>query len=275
MLKLMYITNNPRIARIAVDSGVDRIFVDLEILGKEERQGNMDTVKSHHTFSDIVRIKEEVKQDADVLVRINPFYQGTEYEIEKAISCGADILMLPMWKTVWEVERFVNAVAGRARTIALLETKEADACLDEVLKIEGLDEIHIGLNDLHLSYHRQFLFELLADGTVDRICAKIARSGKDYGFGGVGRIGFGMLPAEYILTEHHRLGSSAVILSRSFCNASTVTDYATTEINFRRGVEDIRNWEKRVRSWKPGALMQNHLMVGHCVDQILEQKRGK
>ena len=38
MLKLMYITNRPQIARIAERHGVDRIFVDLETLGKEERQ---------------------------------------------------------------------------------------------------------------------------------------------------------------------------------------------------------------------------------------------
>ena len=38
MLKLMYITNNPQIALIAQKYGVDRIWVDLETLGKEERQ---------------------------------------------------------------------------------------------------------------------------------------------------------------------------------------------------------------------------------------------
>ena len=32
MLKLMYITNDPAVARIAVDAGVDRIFIDMEVL---------------------------------------------------------------------------------------------------------------------------------------------------------------------------------------------------------------------------------------------------
>ena len=31
-LKLMYITNNPDIARIAEDAGVDRIFIDMEYI---------------------------------------------------------------------------------------------------------------------------------------------------------------------------------------------------------------------------------------------------
>ena len=44
MLKLMYITNDPAVAKIAADAGVDRIFIDMEVLGKAERQGGMDTV---------------------------------------------------------------------------------------------------------------------------------------------------------------------------------------------------------------------------------------
>lgn len=38
-LKLMYITNQPEIAQIAESAGVDRIFVDLEYIGKSDRQG--------------------------------------------------------------------------------------------------------------------------------------------------------------------------------------------------------------------------------------------
>lgn len=55
MLKLMYITNDPAVARIAADAGVDRIFIDMEVLGKAERQGGMDTVQSHHVPEDIAR----------------------------------------------------------------------------------------------------------------------------------------------------------------------------------------------------------------------------
>lgn len=46
MLKLMYITNDPDVAMIAQKAGIDRIWVDLETLGKEERQKGFNTVKS-------------------------------------------------------------------------------------------------------------------------------------------------------------------------------------------------------------------------------------
>lgn len=49
-LKLMYITNNPIVALIAEKNGVDRIWIDLETLGKEERQIGLNSVKSHHSI---------------------------------------------------------------------------------------------------------------------------------------------------------------------------------------------------------------------------------
>lgn len=45
-LKLMYITNDPEIAQVIELAGVDRIFVDMEYIGKSDRQGGMDTVQS-------------------------------------------------------------------------------------------------------------------------------------------------------------------------------------------------------------------------------------
>ena len=48
MLTLMYITNSPEIALIAQANGVQRVWVDLETLGKEERQKGRNTVKSNH-----------------------------------------------------------------------------------------------------------------------------------------------------------------------------------------------------------------------------------
>ena len=60
-IKLMYITNDVKIANIAENAGVDRIFIDLETIGKQERQGGMDTVQSKHSISDISKIKSSLK----------------------------------------------------------------------------------------------------------------------------------------------------------------------------------------------------------------------
>ena len=150
-LELFYITNNPKIALIAEKTGVDRVMIDLETLGKEERQKNMNTVKSHHSVADI-RAISECLTTTEVMVRINPWNPDSRSEIETVIAAGAERIMLPMWKTVAEVSEFLETIHDRVRTTLLLETKEAAEILDEVLNLPYLDEIHIGLNDLHLSY---------------------------------------------------------------------------------------------------------------------------
>ncbi len=249
MLKLMYITNRPDIAQIAETAGVDRIFVDMEFIGKDERQKGLDTVKSRHTFLDIANIKQAVEM-AEVLARINPIhdplpdYPGSAVEIDRTIAAGADIIMLPYFKTPEEVRTFLKLVNGRARTMLLLETREAVEHVDEILSIPGIDEIHIGINDLSISYGKRFMFELLADGTVEQLCFKFRKKGIPFGFGGIASLGNGLLPSEYVIKEHYRLGSTCVILSRSFCDVMKIHHIGIINDTFLKGVRKIRELER-------------------------------
>ena len=78
-LSLMYITNNTQVATIAQGAGVDRIFVDMEYIGKEERQKGMNTVKSNHTFEDVKAISAVTqKGNSQLLVRVNPIHESTK-----------------------------------------------------------------------------------------------------------------------------------------------------------------------------------------------------
>lgn len=244
-LTLMYITNDPMVGRIAENAGVDRIFIDLETVGKEERQHNMDTVKSLHKIEDIGKVKS-VLERSQLLVRINKIYSGSEKEIEKVIDQGADIIMLPYFKTLQEVKIFLNLVNGRTKTNLLLETPEAVEILDDILELDGIDEVHIGLNDLHLGYHKKFMFELLANGTVEDICFKLKKNNKKYGFGGIAALGRGALPAERVIREHYRLGSTMTIVSRSFCDTGKVKDREEIRQIFNKGIADIRKFEQEV-----------------------------
>lgn len=272
-LKLMYITNKKEVALIAERYGVDRIWIDLETLGKEERQKGMNTVKSKHTVGDIKKIKPLLTK-AEMLVRINPWHNGSEKEIDEVISAGADIIMLPMWKTPAEVENFLKTVNRRCKTTLLLETREAVECLDKVLKHSNMDEIHIGLNDLHLSYGLDFMFELLS-----MVLLKNSEEDKEigipYGFGGIARLGCGDLPAERIIMEHYRLGSSRAILSRSFCNTDLISDLSEVENVFRNNMRSLREYEDAVSKMPDSELVSNQAEIEEIVEKIVKIKRCK
>lgn len=273
-LNLMYITNQSEVAKIADNSGVNRIFIDMECIGKEERQAGMDSVKSHHTISDIYKIKRVVKK-AEVIVRVNPIhkamrsYPSSYDEINAAIDAGADVIMLPMYKTLNEVDEFLKIVNRQARTQLLAETIEACGVMQEVIKINEVDEIHIGLNDLHLALKKKFMFELLADGTVEKICNMIKDSNKKYGFGGIARIGYGMLPAEYVIREHYRLGSTCAILSRAFCNVDKINDMDNVQKLFDNELKRIREIEKIASKMTKDEFEYNKKQVRLIVEKIL------
>ena len=266
-LKLMYITNRPEIAQIAESSGVDRIFIDMEYIGKADRQGGMDTVQSHHTTEDVRKIKEAVV-NAEIMVRCNPIHSDSKAEIDGVIEAGADIIMLPYFKTVEEVRLFLEYVDGRVKTMPLLETPEAVDCVDGILELNGIDEMFVGLNDLGLGYGKKFMFELLSDGTVERLCEKFKKKNIPYGFGGIAALGKGALPAEKVIAEHYRLGSTCAILSRSFCNTNVITDIDEVRAIFDSGLKEIRDWEKKCESGQVD-FFENRKQIEIAVKQIL------
>ncbi len=273
-LKLYYITNNPDVALIAEQNGVERIFVDLETLDKESRQKGMDTVKSHHTAADVKAVKAVLKK-AELIARVNHWNPNSKQEIDDVIDAGADFVMLPMWENASELENFVDAVGGRAKTLPLLETRKAAECLDEVLKVKGIDEMYIGLNDLHISYGQRFLFEPLANGTLDIICKKINDAGIPFGFGGIAKLGEGLLKAERVVMEHYRLGSSRAILSRAFCDSSKCQDLSEIDKTFRQNIKALRDYEESLKNASEEDFAKNREEVKLAVENICTKISSK
>lgn len=274
MLNLMYITKNPEVAQIAEEAGVDWIFVDMEFIGKDSRQEGLDTVQNHHTVNDVTNIKAAVHK-AKVLVRVNPIhdalldYPASNEEIEEVIKAGADIIMLPFFKTVQEVETFIEHVHGRAKTCLLVETPEAAAILEQIIEIPGINMIHIGLNDMHLALKMKFMFQLLADGSVDKWASIIRSKGIPFGFGGLASLDDGAIPGRMILKEHYRLGSQMVIVSRSFCNTDKITNLEEIHNIFIKGITAIRQMESTMFSLKSEDFNNNHRAVCEAVYKIV------
>lgn len=275
----MYITNKPAVAKIAEEVGVDWIFIDMEFIGKDSRQGGLDTVQNHHTIDNIRNIRKVITK-SKLLVRVNPIhealpdYPSSKDEIDATINAGADIVMLPFYKTVKEVRHFIQYVGGRAKTCLLLETAEAAILLDEILKVPGIDMIHLGLNDLHLELGMKFMFQLLSDGVVEQLGNKIKAAGIPFGFGGIARLDSGMLPGADVLKEHVRLGSSMVIVSRSFCNTDVITDLDEVRRIFTEGIKAIRDLEAEAQA-AANYFVKNRQEVEKAVETIVENIEKK
>jgi hypothetical protein len=248
-LQLMILTADPIFAIEAQNAGIDRIFFDLEYINKAERQKGRNAVLSENNIDDIPNV-HKVLTSSELLVRTNPIHQYSKNEIDKAIEYGAKVLMLPMVFDAHDVQTFINYVDGRAKTCIMIETAPAMTRIDNILELKGIDEIFIGLNDLHIGLGLSFMFEPLSGGLVEFMANKCNRKGIPFGFGGIAKIGDGILPADKILAEHVRLGSQSVILSRAFKeglieNQNNATSLKDEVKKIRDRIEEIKNWNEK------------------------------
>lgn len=268
-MKLMILAADPKSAIEAQNAGIERVFYDLEWIGKAERQHGRNTVKSNNNIDDIPAVRK-VLRNSELLVRTNPIHAYSKQEIDKAISYGADVLMLPMVMDQHDVEQYVEMVAGRAKVCIMIETAAAMARLDKILAIPGVDEIFIGLNDLHISMGLTFMFELLSDGLVEYIADKCNKVGMPFGFGGIARIGEGDLPSDNILGEHVRLGSTSVILSRTFKGVVGV-DKNARKIDLAEEVHKVRHRINEISQWTEEQHIENRKKIADAVDFVVNK----
>jgi citrate lyase beta subunit len=216
-MEFSLITVDPVMAVAAEKAGIQRMMIDLEQLGKAIRQKGKGLFLSNHRLEDIEKVKSSISQ-ASVVVRINAIHENTAWEIEQVIQGGADYLMLPYFQTLDQVRIFHDQVAGRVKTILLLETDGAVHHLDAILAHSPPDEFHIGLNDLSICLNKSSIFELFLDGTVASIASRLQQAGFPFGVAGVGALSQRGLPISPLLffREQIRLGATRGWLGRSF-----------------------------------------------------------
>lgn len=221
---LTAITNDPMLAERVSAAGVDRVGIDIERLNKQARQGQLPAARiSDHSISDLHRLAPAVGHAA-LFARLNPLHSGSRDEVEEALAGKAAVLMLPMFTTAVEVDTFVRLVDGRAMVVLLLETAAAVVRLEDILAVDGVDEVIVGLNDLHLATGVASHFELVVSDLMTMISEAVRGRGLRFGFGGVARAGDDTLPvpSDLVLAQHARLSSGSAWLARSFFGTSVV-----------------------------------------------------
>jgi 2-keto-3-deoxy-L-rhamnonate aldolase RhmA len=261
MIDFLQITNDADFARRCDALEGMRLFVDLERLGKAERQAGRNTFISTHQIEDVARIKAVLRRSR-LMVRVNPPNPGSLAEIEAVLAQGADLLMLPMFRSKAQLYEFSAMVNGRVPIVALLETAEALESIEDWIDTPGLAEVFVGLNDLHLSLGCRFMFEPLVQGDVDRVAEVCVRAGKDFGFGGIARLDEGRVPGRAVLAEHVRLGSQAVILSRTF-------NQPGEQLSFEAAVGELRQAESELTLRDDAAIEADRRHIADLVARLL------
>ena len=273
-MEFLLIVSDPGIARFAYDSGVARLFVDLEYIGKDQRQKGLDTWKSKQSPADVTRIREAVP-DGHLLVRVNPLYDGTAAELDDVIARGADSVMLPMFQGHDDLARFLDLLDGRVEAVPLIETVAALKAAPEFSQRLPLTRVHIGLNDLHLDLKQDFMFQPLAEGMLDKAAAAFRANGVRFGIGGVARAGEGIVSPEYLLGEHARLGSDAAILSRTLHRGAPDVATVKAEMDFPTELAKLQKIYARFREADAQTLEANRIATGARVRDVVTLIRNK
>ena len=271
VLDLLSITVDADYARRLWAHPGNTVFVDLEIEGKQERQSARDTVISAHTMADAEELAS-LPDRGPLLVRTNPAGAGAEEEARALAAMDVDRVMLPMFRTRAEVDAVVEALlssgAEPPHLTLLAETVAAVRDVEEIVdhQPDWVDHVYIGLNDLSLERGSAFLFEPVATGEIAALAHRVRSLGRRFGFGGVGMPGHGMVPAELILGEHIRVGSSCVILSRSFHAALDGGDPEALD----NGIREVRRWEDHWRTAGAQALEENHRVLAQAIQGVMD-----
>lgn len=241
LLTLLW-SGDPILAARADAAGVDRIGLDLEVIGKAERQKSLGTWISPHR-ADQLRVMRQAVTRGELFCRINPIHDGSKTEIDRVIEYGVDVLMLPMFTTVEEVETFVGLIDGRAKAVLLLEHRLAAERVEQIVRVPGLDCIHVGLTDLALSLNAPIRFALMASDLMDRIAAAVHGQGLRLCVGGIGRAmdDSQPIPTDMIYSQYARLNATGALISRAFFGSNPMAIDVAAE---------VRACRRRIAHWR-------------------------
>ena len=240
---LYLFSTDEKMTRSASCGGLSGIVIDWENKNKAERQANKDTQINYDTADDLRRMS--ALAGSAVICRVNKIrdIRESRREIDMALECGTGEILLPMVRTIDEVEDVLNCVAGRCGVGVMIETDEAVNLARELGQLP-LSRAYIGLNDLAIDRRKTNIFDSLEDGTIDYVREFIKAP---FGFAGLTlpELGHPIL-CRLLISEMARLECSFTFLRRSFLRDVKDKDpsvevrriYKAVEEAFRSGDEE-------------------------------------
>jgi hypothetical protein len=258
---LVLFSTDPIFIRQVVAAGVGGVIVDWEYIGKEDRQSSADTQINPDTVDDLRRVR--TCTEATVICRLNSYNSATTVEeVEQAIEAGADELLLPMVRTLEEVEAVIDQVRRRCGVGILIETLAAVGLAEELAYLP-LSRAYVGLNDLAIERNTPNIFTTVVDGTLEHIRRSLFHI--PFGFGGLTLPDLGHpIPCRLLISEMARLKCDFSFLRRSFYRDIWGRDPAVESPRLLEALRqarlrspdavarDRKDLEAAVRAWSAG-----------------------
>jgi hypothetical protein len=154
--------NNVTEALCAEHAGFSGVVVDWEIPDETGRQVNLEI---HHSNLDLVLGEVSAAINCPVMCRVNKYSDKTAAEVARALSQGANNILLPMVRKFEHGLDFKNIISGKAKWGLMIETPEALEIAQQLAELEP-DFVYVGLFDLMYTREREHLFEPLINGEV-------------------------------------------------------------------------------------------------------------
>jgi hypothetical protein len=210
-MEILIFTHDPDYAAALHEGGVDGLIVDWEEHGKEGRQSGWDTEINAETAVHLERIRDATP--GKVICRINNLPVVRRIEAHLAAQLGADEVLLPMVRTVREIEECQEGLSNGCCLGILVETPEALALGNELARLP-LSRVYAGLNDLAILRRSPGIFTALGDGTLEAFRTNYAGR---FGFGGVTLVDRGEpVPCRLLVAEMMRLRCDFLVGRRAF-----------------------------------------------------------
>jgi hypothetical protein len=113
------------------------------------------------------------------------------------------------------------------------------------------------------------MFELLSGGIVEYVTTKIKKKGIRFGFGGISRLGGGVVDSRLVLSEHVKSGSQVVILSRDFHGRARSLEELKMLINLEDEIKKIRSYLSYLLGLSEKELLCNSEKISHIVSEYI------